>query len=108
MPLDETSIILGELRERVQDIPVMSQKIDKILDRMDAMDRNAAQAHDRIDVMVSNDGPIKRLESGISDYYKTKKRAIIAMLGISAAGTGGAATTNPDLLRIIKSLLGAG
>lgn len=106
MALDETSVILGELRERVQDIPVMSQKIDRILDRMEAMDRHAAQAHDRIDSMVADDGPIKRLESDVKDYYRTKKRAIIAMLGIGAAGTGGAASANTDIFRILKSLLG--
>lgn len=80
MGIDEFSLKLGSLEAKHEStsdqLTILNNKIDKVLDKLTLMNGSIGKAHNRID----------DIEPDVQDWKTTKKRAVLGVIGLSAAG----------------------
>lgn len=104
---DEISRAVGRIEERTDRIPEIDGKLDRLIEHVTTINNKVEKAHDRLDSFLDvPDGRMFRAEARIRGLYQTKKRIILAFIGVgTASGATGAATNNPDILKLVKALL---
>jgi len=73
---------------------ITNAKLDKIIDGMAVLGQSTQTAHSRLD----------RVEATANDYTVTKRRGIMALIGIGAAGGAG----STGIMKMVAALLGGG
>lgn len=96
--IDETSAAIGEIRGTIAAIPAV---LNQINDKLTLMNGSVAAAHKRIDTVEKTANDAK--EAG-EDYQLTKRRGIMALIGIGAAGGAG----STGVFKILGTLFGGG
>lgn len=82
---------------------ILNEKLDKVLDGINSVDKKASAAHNRIDGLVADEGPIRTMQAELKENRAWKIKSILAMIGIS--GASGAAASGAEPSKIGEKLL---
>lgn len=93
--VSQVSKSIGMLEERTENLEktivaqhaILNDKIDRVLTNMMKTTMSVSKAHDRIDMLTGEDGPITLLKKSAEDYKTTKMRGM-ALIGLAAGGGG--------------------